>query len=388
MSKRPRGTGSLYLPPGSTNWHCKYYINGVPKRETTGTANKREAQRFLQKRLNAVASGRFLGPEIDRITIKELVEDLLRSYKVRGNASYKDDLRRWKLHLQPRLGHLRVAQLSTSLLNQYVEGRQAEPITKTIKGQPRTINKFPQNATINRELALLRAAYYLGKESDPPKVQHVPTFHLLPENPPRKGFLKDDQYLRLADECGKVGLWLRSIFEVYFTYGWRKAEVISNIRVSQVDLNHRTIDLEPGTTKNKQGRVIKMTQKVFELVSACIEGKKPDELVFTRDGKPILDFRKSWQNVCEAAGLAGLKVHDLRRTGARNLRRLGVHESTIMRIGGWKTRSLFDRYNIVDESDLVDAADRVDEKQQKLLDGHSTGIVRSEKTEDKTSAVN
>jgi hypothetical protein len=54
--------------------------------------------------------------------------------------------------------------------------------------------------------------------------------------------------------------------------------------------------------------------------------------------------------------------HDLRRTGARNLRRLGVGETTIMKIGGWETRSVFDRYNIVDESDLADAAERLNQK--------------------------
>jgi hypothetical protein len=45
---------------------------------------------------------------------------------------------------------------------------------------------------------------------------------------------------------------------------------------------------------------------------------------------------------------------------ARNLRRASVPESVIMRMGGWKTRSMFDRYNVVDESDLADAADAYD----------------------------
>jgi len=55
--------------------------------------------------------------------------------------------------------------------------------------------------------------------------------------------------------------------------------------------------------------------------------------------------------------------HDLRRTGARNLRRLGVSESVAMKIGGWKTASVFRRYDITDEADLADAAARLDQKQ-------------------------
>ena len=65
--------------------------------------------------------------------------------------------------------------------------------------------------------------------------------------------------------------------------------------------------------------------------------------------------------------MTGLLFHDLRRTGARNMRRMGIHETIIMKIGGWKTRSAFDRYNIVDQSDLADAARRMEERHTQLV---------------------
>ncbi|MGA7056071.1 MAG: tyrosine-type recombinase/integrase [Terriglobales bacterium] len=74
-------------------------------------------------------------------------------------------------------------------------------------------------------------------------------------------------------------------------------------------------------------------------------------------------FRKIWKAVCTRAGVPDLLFHDLRRSGVRNLRRLGVQESVVMRISGHKTRSVFERYNIVDEADLADAASRLDTKQ-------------------------
>ena len=80
--------------------------------------------------------------------------------------------------------------------------------------------------------------------------------------------------------------------------------------------------------------------------------------VFHRHGKRIASFRRAWAGACERAGLMGRLVHDLRRTAARDFRQHGVSEGEIMKLCGWKTRSMFDRYNIIDEADLGRAVQR------------------------------
>jgi hypothetical protein len=62
---------------------------------------------------------------------------------------------------------------------------------------------------------------------------------------------------------------------------------------------------------------------------------------------------------CTAVGLSGLLFHDLRRSGARNYRRTGVTEDVIVRVGGWKTKCMSAPYNVVDERDLTEAAERL-----------------------------
>jgi hypothetical protein len=183
---------------------------------------------------------------------------------------------------------------------------------------------------------------------------------------------------------------------------------ITGMRVQYVDLTQRTIRLEPGTTKNGEGREVVMKDSVYTLLSACVIGKGADDFVFTRkDGKAIRSFRTAWENACVRAGIgavtcvrrstpnvsgrrcpkckarlskySGLIFHDLRRTAARNLRRVGVAEGVIMKIGGWKTRSVFERYAIVSRTDHVDAMQKLQQAEKAIEDaavvtiGHENG---------------
>ena len=66
----------------------------------------------------------------------------------------------------------------------------------------------------------------------------------------------------------------------------------------------------------------------------------------------------------------GLIFHDLRRSAARNARASGVAEGVIMKMGGWKTRSVFDRYAIVAESDMVDAIEKVEALRAQIGHNH------------------
>jgi hypothetical protein len=159
-------------------------------------------------------------------------------------------------------------------------------------------------------------------------------------------------------------LWLRALLEMGYNYGWRVSELL-NLRVQQIDLATRTIRLEPGTTKNREGREVTIESGVLlELLRQCLTGKDQDDHVFTRCDKPVRDFRKSWENLCTAAGVPGLLFHDLRRTAARNLRAAGVPEEIIMRIAGWKTSSIFRRYAIVDKTDVREALQRLERARQ------------------------
>lgn len=355
---RTRGSGSIYKQKGSAAYWVKYYRHGKPFRESTKTTNKAEAKEFLKQRLAEIATGNFYGPVVERITVAELADDFLRDYRINDRRSVDDAEARWRLHLEPFFGHMRASEVTSDLTARYVDSRRQQKAS---------------NATINREMAALKRMFRLGMQCTPPKVNRVPRFPKLTEDNIRKGFLEDGQFENLVSFCPE--LWFRAIVEVGRTYGWRIGELLQ-LRVRQVDLLARVIRLDPGTTKNRDGREVSMTQNIYALLAECVSGKQPDDFVFTwPDGKPVRDFRETWRNACIAAGVPKLLFHDLRRTAARNLRRAGVAEGVIMKIGGWRTRSVFERYAIVSQSDIADAMQKLEVQQNGHRNGHSDSPV-------------
>lgn len=174
---------------------------------------------------------------------------------------------------------------------------------------------------------------------------------------------------------------LRAPVEFAFLTGWRiKSEVLSR-QWRHVDFKTGTVRLEPGEAKNKEPRVIFMTTAIRTLLEA--QKAKVDDLkakgkitpwVFFRmvaekrkgpkEPKPITSLTKAFKRACKKSALPGRIPHDLCRSAVRRFVRQGIAERVAMKLTGHKTRSVFDRYNIVSEGDLRDAARRLDDTHQ------------------------
>jgi integrase len=404
-SKRTYGTGSIFQNGSSTYW-IKFTDRGMPRRENSHSTDPGVAEQLLKKRLAEMLTQTYV-PSVN-IKIDELIEDVFADYRNKGRKSIDCVMRRWRLHLMPWFRNRRASDLTTDCINAYIEKRKTDSIEDVAPEKQEKALKGCA-ATINRELALLKYAYNLGRKCTPPKVRVVPYFPSLEENKPRSGFLASIGYSALATECARIGLWLRAIFEVGHTFGWRDSEVLG-LRVRQVDFIEDMIRLED--SKNGEPREAAMTQSVRALLVECVRGKQPEEYVFTRlvrrksgemENQPVRDFRKVWANACVAAGVGkflcpkcespvntelrciscktdwlrksvkysgqngGLIFHDLRRTGVMNMSRAGIPDKVGMTISGHLTRSIYDRYRIVPPKDLRDAARALEASQRESL---------------------
>jgi hypothetical protein len=204
---------------------------------------------------------------------------------------------------------------------------------------------------------------------------------MLKENNTRKGFFEYPQYVALRDACPN---FFRPVATFGFYIPWREENILE-LEWLRVDTINWVIRVDVGDTKNEEGNEIVLDGVLLEMIKAQYEKRiitKADgtteicPYVFHRnDGRPITkDIRKIWRKACIEAGLGkmvevekhgkkrvvyvGKYFHDLRRTAIRDHVRSGVPERVVMTISGHKTRSVFDRYNIVSPNDLREAAER------------------------------
>ena len=154
---------------------------------------------------------------------------------------------------------------------------------------------------------------------------------------------------------------LRIFARFLYLTGWRSGEALG-LTWAGVDFDAGIVRLEPGVTKNREGREFPFAAlpQLADLLREQRERTSPLEReqgriiasVFHRNGAPIRSYSRAWTKACAAAGLKGRLIHDLRRTAVRNLERAGVSRSVAMTLTGHKTEAVYRRYAITSAADL------------------------------------
>ncbi len=337
---KQRGFGSVFCR--GKVWWIKYYYRGGARRESSHSPNCTDAMKLLRRRNSEIGQGRLTGPDIEKTTFEDLMQMIQDDYAVNGHRSMAR-LQTSIKALSAFFSYSKAQDITLDRLNQYVRSRLDAGLAP---------------ASVHTEVAALQRAFTLAVRAQKALAPAFPTIRV---RNTRTGFFERDQ---LEAVRARLSPALQPLVTVAYLTGWRTQSELLPLRWAQVDFHAATMRLEPGTTKNDEGRVFPFGKypELAEVIqtqrarTTAVERTTGAIVpwVFHRNGKPIKHFRAAWNKACCDAGVPGLKIHDLRRSTVRNLERSGVSRSVAMKLTGHKTESVYRRYAIVSESDLSD----------------------------------
>jgi integrase len=129
---------------------------------------------------------------------------------------------------------------------------------------------------------------------------------------------------------------------------------------SRVDLDRRVAWLDPGTTKNGDGRGIPLNKEAV-LALKSVLGTDP-QWCFTYEGKPMVRVGSAWKRTLQKVGISDFRFHDLRHTWASWHVMHGTSLQELMELGGWKSYEMVLRYAHLAPEHLADAAARIERR--------------------------
>jgi site-specific recombinase XerD len=315
-------------------WYMNYETpDGVRHRVTTGKRDYQEAKDVRARTVGDVASGR---PVIStaRVTFEYGCELIRTDYRVKGRRSIgtlETTLKRLGEYFAPSRP---LASIGWSDALQYRVWRESKGLAR---------------ATINKHLAALKHLLRLAVRDG--KLLAVPLIEIPDPKNARQGFFEQEDFDAVLEHLPANYAAVARF--AYYT-GWRTHSEVLPLRWSQV--NGGVARLEPGTTKNSEGRSFPFdVLPPFAQLMDELRARKQGPYLFHEAGQPIAYHRwlEAWHKACAAAECRKIP-HDLRRTAVRNLERAGVARSVAMQLTGHKTAAVYARYAIVAEQDLRD----------------------------------
>jgi len=169
--------------------------------------------------------------------VADAAADLIHDYKTNRRRSLRVVELRLTKHLTPVFGHRRLMTITPAEARAFTARRQAAGAS---------------NASINRDLILLKRMGTLAMQAGTLTVR--PYIPLLKERNIRTGFFEPEQCTSVTHH---LPVHLQPVAAFASITGWRTPSEILPLEWRQVDLTAGEVRLDPGTTKNDDGRVFR-----------------------------------------------------------------------------------------------------------------------------------
>jgi len=330
-SARVRGQGTLFKR-GNMFW-MELHWRGQRYRRSLGTSDRETALLKLDDTVASIRSGEI--PKIfEPISVQQMFDAFIQRAETDCKPRTVRDYRsRWSNHLKSVFGHLMGTEVTKDKVASYLHGRMRAGATL---------------CTRNREQRVLMMTFNYNRSKIP--ADRYPEFPKLQSEKShvRKGRLSRADYDKLHSRLEDPKLfWLKVFVALAFKFGLRRSELIG-AKVGYFDPRAATLVLPAFTTKNKMERVVDLDPdgEIFKMLVKLTEGRTADASLFTRNGRPIKDYRGAWAKITfdirGGSGKGGaVTLHDLRRSAITAMSEKGI---TAAQAGTHLTADVFARY--------------------------------------------
>lgn len=293
---------SLYKDPGSPHWYISVCVAGKRVRRSTGTADRREAQRIhdqakadLWQRKQSGA--RWIDACIDWLT-----------------AEPRDESDRYRIRAIP-IPNIPLAELTAATIESCLS---------------------PVPATWNREANLVMAVLNLASRKG--NLETVPDIARKKIPEPRIRWLTEAEWRRLY---AQLPAHLKPLAQFSVATGLRQHNA-THLQWSQVDLRRKVAWIHPDQAKAGKPIGIPLSDDAIQVLRQQLG--QHDEWVFTYKGKPLEQIKGAWGKALKRAGIDNLRWHDLRHTWATWHVQAGTPLEVLQKLGGWASYSMVLRY--------------------------------------------
>lgn len=332
-------------------WHIDKAVFGCRIRESTGTSNLEEAEKYFAKRIEEIRQASVFGVRPKRTFMEAAIKFLDENQHKR---SISDDAGRLR-NLVQYIGKLPLDAIHMGTLQPFIDGRRTDGV------KTRTIN---HGLKIVRRIANLAATEWIDEYgltwlATPPKIK------LLPEHDLRKPYplsWEEQQRLfaELPDHLEKMALFAVNT-------GCREREVCQlqwDWEIQLPEMSHLTVFIiPPELVKNGDERLVVCNQVAKSAVDS--QRGKHEQYVFTFKGQPVTRINNTgWKESRKKAELEFVRVHDLKHTFGRRLRSVGVSFEDRQDLLGHRSGRITTHYSSAELQNLYEAANKVCERKQ------------------------
>jgi integrase len=332
-------------------WWSYVTVNGVRYRKPTNASNRRQAETIDRQHYDELNAMRHRLPQIaDEMSFGELTARFIAAGMAKPHSL--DRLS----HLLPFFSEMSVRDIATPAVRRY---RQERHRYKKLK-----------EATVNRDLSVLRRVLYWGVEERFLSANPLGRLRMERERRTKRPVMSiREEYLLLAAAPDH----LKRIIRCALDTGMRKGEILSQ-RWEDIDFDNRILHVSHSKTPEGEAREIPLTDRLSKILLAS---RRERGAVFTYQGDSIKIVKTTWASSLRRSGLRHFRFHDLRHTANTRMMLAGVLQEVRREILGHtsqRSRDVNDRYTQIELPEKREAIRKLEvwlEGQERILQAES-----------------